>query len=439
MASVAAALLDELMGRNRNANPDDKAGNIKWADDEVCKRFLCGYCPSELFTNTKADLGPCNLIHDESLRKEYQASDKFEKMGYEEAWIEGLEEIVNDVDKKIKRGHQRLAMTQEGDTPANPVSGPRNDQIVTLTTKINDLVENAEKLGNEGKVEEAQGVMKLCEQLRKERHHQENLSNDRQNHIAQQAKQMEVCPVCGAFLIVGDAESRQREHLMGKQHMGYAQMRATVEEFKERKRQKIAAHKAEMEKRREDERKRREEREKARRRSRSRDRRGNRRSSRERRRSLSRDRRRSRSRDRMRRRSRSRDRRRSRSPARRRSRSRDKRRSRERRRSRDRRSPVRSRRSRSRDGDRRSSKKSSRASSRDRRDRSRDGRRERSREKSVERASREKLETTKSEQRDDGSQDTNGDAIMAQNGEVNDHSLSSPKRTTTNIQDDGDN
>lgn len=88
---------------------------------------------------------------------------------------------------------------------------------------LDDLVEKAEKLGNEGKVEEAQGVMKLCEQLRKERYHLENISNDRTDHNSQ-AKQMEVCPVCGAFLIVGDAESRQREHLMGKQHMGYAQV-----------------------------------------------------------------------------------------------------------------------------------------------------------------------------------------------------------------------
>lgn len=94
-----------------------------------------------------------------------------------------------------------------------------------LSRIVDDLVEKAEKLGNEGKVEEAQGVMKLCEQLRKERYHLENLSADRHDHsISSQAKQMEVCPVCGAFLIVGDAESRQREHLMGKQHMGYAQV-----------------------------------------------------------------------------------------------------------------------------------------------------------------------------------------------------------------------
>lgn len=37
---------------------------------------------------------------------------------------------------------------------------------------------------------------------------------------AAQEKQMEVCEVCGAFLIVGDAQQRIDDHLMGKQHVG---------------------------------------------------------------------------------------------------------------------------------------------------------------------------------------------------------------------------
>lgn len=37
---------------------------------------------------------------------------------------------------------------------------------------------------------------------------------------AAQEKQMEVCPVCGAFLIVGDAQQRIDDHLSGKQHVG---------------------------------------------------------------------------------------------------------------------------------------------------------------------------------------------------------------------------
>ena len=45
-------------------------------------------------------------------------------------------------------------------------------------------------------------------------------------------KEMEVCPVCGAFLVVGDAQQRVEEHLLGKQHMGYAKVRATIDNLR---------------------------------------------------------------------------------------------------------------------------------------------------------------------------------------------------------------
>lgn len=48
---------------------------------------------------------------------------------------------------------------------------------------------------------------------------------------AAQEKQMEVCEVCGAFLIVGDAQSRIDDHLMGKQHVGYARLRSSLDEI----------------------------------------------------------------------------------------------------------------------------------------------------------------------------------------------------------------
>jgi len=34
--SYASALLDELMGRNRDANPNDKRRDVHWSDPEVC-------------------------------------------------------------------------------------------------------------------------------------------------------------------------------------------------------------------------------------------------------------------------------------------------------------------------------------------------------------------------------------------------------------------
>lgn len=45
---------------------------------------------------------------------------------------------------------------------------------------------------------------------------------------AAQEKQMEVCDVCGAFLIVGDAQQRIDDHLQGKQHMGYARLKVAM-------------------------------------------------------------------------------------------------------------------------------------------------------------------------------------------------------------------
>ena len=52
------------------------------------------------------------------------------------------------------------------------------------------------------------------------------------NLMTAQEKQMEVCEVCGAFLIIGDAQTRVDDHLQGKQHMGYAKIKSTIEELK---------------------------------------------------------------------------------------------------------------------------------------------------------------------------------------------------------------
>ena len=43
-------------------------------------------------------------------------------------------------------------------------------------------------------------------------------------------KAMEVCTVCGALLVVGDAQQRVEEHIMGKQHSGYARIRSFVDQ-----------------------------------------------------------------------------------------------------------------------------------------------------------------------------------------------------------------
>ncbi|XP_046369988.1 luc7-like protein 3 isoform X1 [Haliotis rufescens] len=432
-AGAAAALLDELMGRDRNLAPSEQRSETHWSDPEVCKYFLCGFCPHELFVNTRADLGPCDKIHDDLLRKEYVKSTRFERMGYEDDFMRFLQGLISDVEKRIRRGHMRLALNSTQGSLNGNLPSQKEEKITMLTEKINELVNQAEQLGCEGKVEEAQGVMKLCDQLREERRQLEN--NETGAYYTDPEKTLEVCGCCSALLVVGDAQQRIDEHLMGKQHMGYARIRAFLEEHKQKKIQadmdereakeaKLAQEREEREKEREKEREdrrkkekekedekkreREKEREKRRKRSRSRSRRSRSRErrsrSRDRRRSSSRDRkRRSRSRSRHRHRSRSRDRHKS-------SRHRSRSRSRGRRsRSRDRRSRSRGHRSRSRDRRSRSRGKSRRSRSRDKRSRSRDkSSRKRSRSRDKNRKSREKGK--KSEEKDyNGRQSTEKD------------------------------
>ncbi|XP_074638785.1 luc7-like protein 3 [Acropora palmata] len=230
----AAALLDELMGVDRNRAPDEKKTALHWSDPQVCKHFLCGFCPSQLFVNTRSDLGPCEKAHDERLRKEYQESSRFKKMRYEDDFLRYLQNIMADVDRRIRRGHARLNLSRAQEEKELASGKPDSEKIMMLTEKINSLLEQVEQLGCEGKVEEAQGVMKLCEQLKSEREMLQMQSRDL-NLMSAQEKQMEVCEVCGAFLIIGDAQTRVDDHLQGKQHMGYAKIKSTIEELKKQK------------------------------------------------------------------------------------------------------------------------------------------------------------------------------------------------------------
>ncbi|KAM4598632.1 luc7-like protein 3 isoform 2-T2 [Polymixia lowei] len=228
----AAQLLDELMGRDRNLAPDEKRCNVRWDHETVCRYYLCGFCPAELFTNTRSDLGPCEKIHDENLRKTYEKSSRYMKEGYERDFLRYLQSLLAEVERRIRRGHARLALSRaQQNTVAPGPSGKNEEKVQVLTEKIEDLVVQIEELGSEGRVEEAQGMMKLVEQLKEERELLSSTPSTIESFAAQE-KQMEVCAVCGAFLIVGDPQSQVDDHLMGKQHMGYAKIKSTMEELK---------------------------------------------------------------------------------------------------------------------------------------------------------------------------------------------------------------
>ncbi|XP_055626830.1 luc7-like protein 3 [Toxorhynchites rutilus septentrionalis] len=235
MVDVARQLLDELMGRNRNLDPSVKNKELNWEDEEFCTYFMVKFCPHDLFVNTRADLGQCGKLHDEEAKKLFEnAKPSRKKTQYEEDFLRFCSNMINEVDRKIVKGKQRLLL-MNSKLEGRPVS-KQQDQINTLTEKINKLVREAEEAGIRGDVEQAQGLMQMCDQLKEEKdslikQHESNGWSVTAEIAAAQEKQMEVCKVCGAFLIVGDAQQRIDDHLTGKQHLGYSKLRQAVEEM----------------------------------------------------------------------------------------------------------------------------------------------------------------------------------------------------------------
>lgn len=83
-------------------------------------------------------------------------------------------------------------------------------------------------LGTRGDVDQAKNLFELCEKLKEEAHG----SNSSETT---QEKQMSICSTCGAFLIVGDQQSRRLDdHLLGKLHIGYNKLRKALEDHKKK-------------------------------------------------------------------------------------------------------------------------------------------------------------------------------------------------------------
>jgi len=170
--------------------------------------------------------GPCGKAHDDLCKQEYQNSSKKHTYPYEREFVAYLNKLIEDLDKRIRRGHERLDQDEKFD---HPLTGESAEKEGAISNRIQTLLQQIEDLGEEGRVEESQQLMKVVDQLKSEKE-QLLLINDTRA-ISSQEKRMRVCEICGAFLVVGDTDKRIASHMEGKQHQGYALIRKTLEEY----------------------------------------------------------------------------------------------------------------------------------------------------------------------------------------------------------------
>ncbi|KAL8532932.1 hypothetical protein ACS0TY_009264 [Phlomoides rotata] len=157
--------LDVLMGANRNGDSQEVAR--KYFDRDVCRLFLAGLCPHELFQLTKMDKGPCPKIHSLQLRKEYEEAKANGLENYDRDLEDNIDRLIIECDRKIARALRRL--DEEDAKAAIAISVSE----VTLTPEINELskqikekLKEADQSDLEGKTDVKIQALEEVEELR---------------------------------------------------------------------------------------------------------------------------------------------------------------------------------------------------------------------------------------------------------------------------------
>ena len=95
------------------AGASSRHAQLSLTDPKVCRSFLVGTCPHDLFTNTKQDLGPCPKVHSEPLKAEYDASTEKSKLGFEFDYMRDMQKYIDECNRRIDAAQRRLEKTPD--------------------------------------------------------------------------------------------------------------------------------------------------------------------------------------------------------------------------------------------------------------------------------------------------------------------------------------
>lgn len=223
--------LNQLMGKDRDLPLKERMAHSKHFDaPEVCKYYLIGFCPHDLFPNTKSDLGECKKRHDQQFKIMFDKDpnkDQYQQK-YEDHLMDFLETKIAEVDNKMKKCVERI----EAPIPEQELNQDTQENINIIEQKINDLIQQAEHFGEIGMVTEAEEAMKNIEQLKNKK---SELLAMNDHPLMFKEKQMKVCEVCGAMQSTQDNEKRLQTHVEGKLHSGYLKIRKYLDTLRKRK------------------------------------------------------------------------------------------------------------------------------------------------------------------------------------------------------------
>src|SRR5271167_2611283 len=210
-------------------NSHSKTANLTLTSPQVCRSYLVGTCPHDLFTNTKQDLGPCPKFHPENLKIEYDAlpaSERASKYGFEYDYMRDLQKYIDECNRRIDVAQRRLEKTPDEIRQTNALL----KQISDLNKSIETGLMEIQILGEQSEVSRAYEEffrIRQAMQTKGDKERELKALSDTSGPSGHQ--KLQVCDVCGAYLSRLDNDRRLADHFYGKMHLGYAQMRKTFE------------------------------------------------------------------------------------------------------------------------------------------------------------------------------------------------------------------
>lgn len=225
-----SAMLDELMGTSRNGG--SSTNSYRFDDRVVCRAFLLGCCPYMILSQTKADMGSCNKVHDLALKADYEkAILKRDDYNFEYDALSLIEKFVTESDRRKEIAKIRLKENQEelGEEAAKKMS-----KITEIDDEIAQKMLKVEEFGEKGDADNSFKALEEVEELKKKKIELEQVYNNSMPASAFQQQKLRICDICSASLGIHDNDRRLVDHFSGKLHLGFITIREKLEELKKK-------------------------------------------------------------------------------------------------------------------------------------------------------------------------------------------------------------
>ena len=152
-------MMDELMGRDRDVNTDEKVDTSQtMGDPSIDRYFLCGCSPYELLRGTKSETMPQmdreGFLKDrpEAMKIAWEALSQEERdsHGFERETQDFLQVLVDEQDRRVRASKEKY----ERESNVEPEIPPeKKKQLETLREQVKELQAQSEALGEEGDVD----------------------------------------------------------------------------------------------------------------------------------------------------------------------------------------------------------------------------------------------------------------------------------------------